>query len=354
MKFTEHYFARLLKLFHVAAYTHLDAIDFHKPWWHPLLNRKWSLFLILLGTITWHCFFTLVPLLIAHAFAPTASCTFSSVILLWLFVETFKHVTFFLYAYLSMLIPLSIQHTVYSTLLQKEHSLSSTPGATVAKIERCTQSYKELFEVMVFELVPIFTGLITMVTSFFVLHTKLGVLSFLCLISIFSISTFLFLLNRYAFEPHILHKDDQAKAAGLEGLLKTTDTHQNVTQLHKESLTFSITFWFSFYGINYLTRILWVASVFIIGTFLYNLVQGEALTTIQATTFLISYIHSTNKIRQVGRRIEHFAQCIIRIKDLFAFMKLIDAQIFVPAMQEKIDVPEKLPEENSSITRKLE
>ncbi len=335
MKLTERYFTSLLRLFQVDTYSRLDAIDFHKPWWHTLLHHKWSLLFIVLGTIAWHCFFTLAPILIVHAFDPTASFTFFYVILLWLLSETFKHITFLLYACTSMIIPLSIQHTAYATLLEKKHPLINTPGAIVAKIERCTQSYKELFDLMVFELVPIFTGLVTMITSFFVLHTRLGILSFLCLLCIFSISTFLFLLNRYAFEPHILHKDDQAKAAGLDGLLKTTDKFHKVSQLHRESLTLSITFWFGFYGINYLTRILWVASVCIIGTFLYSLVQDATLETIQATTFLISYIHSTNKIRQVGRRIEHFAQCIIRIKDLFAFMQLVDTQSYLPAVEEK-------------------
>ena len=216
----------------------------------------------------------------------------------------------------------------------------------VAKIERYTQSYKELFELMVFELVPIFTGLVTMITSFFVLNTSLGMLSFLCLLCIFSISTFLFLLNRYAFEPHLLHKDDQAKAAGLDGLLKTTHTHHKVSPLHRESLTLSITFWFGFYGINYLTRILWVASVCIIGTFLYGLVHDATLHTIQATTFLISYIHSTNKIRQVGRRIEHFVQCIIRIKDLFAFMEQVDMQSYLPAIEEKRHESDQIPDKS--------
>ena len=204
--------------------------------------------------------------------------------------------------------------------------------------------YKELFELMVFELVPIFTGLVTMITSFFVLNIRLGMLSFFCLLCIFSISTFLFLLNRYAFEPHLLHKDDQAKAAGLDGLLKTTDAHHKVSQLHRESLTLSITFWFGFYGINYLTRILWVASVFIIGTFLYSLVQDTTLHTIQATTFLISYIHSTNKIRQVGRRIEHFAQCIIRINDLFGYMQQLNTQNYVPALGVKRQDSDHLPD----------
>lgn len=344
MKLTGRYFLSLLSFFSVDNYIKLDQINFYKPWWCILWAHKWSWVLILLGAIIWHCFFTLLPILVTTAFNPTSSITLGFIIVMWLVAESFKHFTLFIYSFVSMRIPASLQYSVYLTFFTKQYPINYVPGVVCAKIERCTQAYKGIFELMVFELLPIFTSLVTMTISFFVLSKMLGIITLICLGSLFVVSTLLFLLNRYAFEPHILQADDDAKVAGLEGLLQVKDTtsinadmyklQQHVTFYNLNALKLSIIFWLGFYGINFLTRVMWVGSVFAIGSFLQMLVQDNTLQTIQATTFLISYIHSTNKIRQVGRRIEHLAQCILRINDLFLYIQDLDRKrYFLPSKE---------------------
>lgn len=320
-------------------------VDFDKPWW-KIVTAKWPLwFVILSGRVVSSVFITLVPLFVGIAFKEGLNYNFWLLSIFWFFVETWRFITVYLFNIEQARITYGLEYSAYRYFLTVDpiYHAMRTSGRLFAKIRRGSHAYEDLLMVFVYELLTIFTGTITVIGSLFVLDRTVGFISliFLFFLSTFNIATILF--NALSFEKNLIKADDDMKTVGMESLVQIelvrssfAADQQNKEIRQKSRLAASIlaTHWVSFASAMFVLRIAYGLSVSVLGIYILSLIKNDAISVTLGTSFLATYIHGSYRIMRIGEKAQKVLRCIIRIQDLFDFVRTFGLQTF-PVLEEE-------------------
>ncbi len=323
-------------------------IDFDKPWW-VLATQRWLIWILIVsGRIVSTIMSTLLPVLIAKILVWQETSYFGWLLLIWAITEVWYFLSSCLFSTEQARIGYGVRYSANKFFLTVDpiYHTMRTSGRLFSKINRGAHAYEDILTTFVYELVYTITSVVTVITSLFILNTTAGLiaLAFLLGLTIFNIGDVL--LNAYVFERRLIEAEDEMRNIGQESLARielvrssfSTNELDNLLNV-KSVLAAAIggTQWIFFAFTTLVTRLGYAIGVLVLGFYVLSLVKSGAITLVEGVSFLGTYVAGSFRIMRIGERVQKMVQNIIRVDDLYTFIRGYGQQTF-PVLKE--DGPE--------------
>ncbi len=280
----------------------------------------------------------------------------------WLCLDLFKYCTYYLHHYLSQQAQYSVLYNAYRLFFTVDpfFHVGKSTGRTFGKIERAIRALDDFMIYFMYDVLPIITGMITVASSFFVINTQLGIITILLLLSMIIINIAGVVFNGYIFEPLILRALDNVNALTVEGITQislirssfaTNEWLERIKEKGNIATNITILHTIGYLFVIFFVHALYVTSIGIIAYYTMKLIQQNTVSVAQGISFVITYIHGTWEITKIGRRTQKCTQAIIRISDLFKFIRTFGKQTFPVLISDPHTIPyvESMPLNNFSL-----
>lgn len=320
-------------------------IDFEKPWWSLASSRWLTWILIVSGRIVSTIMSTLLPVLIAYILDRQETSYFGLLFIAWVFVEGWYFYSSCLFSIEQSRIGYGIRYSANKFFLTVDpiYHTMRTSGRLFSKINRGAHAYEDILTTFVYELVYTVTSVVTVIGSLFVLNTTAGTiaLSFLLGLTIFNIGDVL--LNAYVFERRVIEAEDEMRNIGTESLARielvrssfaTNELDHAFELKSKLAGAISGTQWIFFGFTSMVTRIGYAVGVLVLGFYVLSLVKAGTVSLVVGTSFLATYVSGSFRIMRIGERVQKMVQNIIRVNDLYSFIRGFGQQTY-PVLQEE-------------------
>lgn len=336
---SDKYHAFWLKLGHFKTISRIVPIDFSQSWTRLLTAQKKYLIIALSCEMIIQSFYTLYPLFVGIIIEKQAYSYFSYLIGAWLVIICIEYVSVFYSALLEMQSINSVQYNAFQFFLTVDpiyHTMKSS-GKLFAKIERCARSYEDFLDIILWDLLPIIMGIVTVVITFLLTDIKLGLIALLLLLIIAIINVFLNLFTSITFERRLIDADDAVKIISVESLTQaqlirssfaTNEIAAQAQEKNVEMMYQEGTSWLAFAAAISVSRLAYLVSVATLGALILSLIASNQLGVLVGTTLLLTYINGTYEIIQVGRRLRKLMKSVTRINDLYLFIRSFGKQTF--------------------------
>jgi len=324
-------------------------VDFNKSWWAIPLKRWFRWILILSGRIAATFFITRVPLYVTYAIERGAASSFGWLVLAWTVIEGWRYITIWLFDIEQARISYGLHYSAYKFFLAVDpiYHTMRTSGKLFAKIERGAHAYEDLLNDFTYELLAIIIGIVTVIYSLFTLNMTVGLISlaFLLSISFFNVGTILF--NALSFESRLIKADDKMKSISMESLVRielvrssfaSDELHRAIQDKNRFAGAILATHWISFGTAMFFTRIAYGVSVSVLGLYILSMIKSGVISATVGAGFLATYIHGSFRVMRIGNKSQKVMRSIIRVKDLFEFIRGFGQQTF-PVLTD--EAPEK-------------
>jgi ABC-type multidrug transport system fused ATPase/permease subunit len=338
-RLTERYYEFWLGLANLKEKVSIFSVDFKSHWTSVLWSQKIYLIIALACESVIQTFYTIYPLLVGWIIESQKYQYFGYLMLIWLSVVLLEYASHYYAAMLEIQCINSIQYNAFVHFLTvdpKYHAMKAS-GKLFAKIERCARAYEDLLDIILWDVLPIVISMVAVVFTFLVTDTKLGLTALCLLLIIALINIALNLFTSTAFEKKLIEADDKVKVLSVESLtqvqlIRSSFATAEIAQLGKKRNSAMMikegTGWLAFAASTVFSRVIYLISVFILGTILFNTVTAGTLSILSATTLLLTYINGTYEIIQIGRRLRKLIKSITRIQDLYSFIQKFGRQTF--------------------------
>ena len=337
--FIEKYYTFWTQLANTKSKVRILPIDFNAPWTRIIeQQKKYFLGAFFCETVI-QIFYTLVPLLIGAIIEQQRFSLFFYLVIGWLLAILGEFAGIYCSILLQMQCINSIQYNAYQFFLSVDplyHTMRSS-GKLFAKIERGARAYEDFLDLFMLDLVPTVISILTVVGSFFWIDAKLGILCFVLLVIIAFANITLSLLTGAAFEKKLIDADDSVKALSVESLTQvqlvrssfaTNEIAHKAYNKNNKLMYTESTAWVASSASTLITRVLYLASIFILGSAIINYILQGTVSTLIGTTILLAYIRGTYEIIKIGRRLRKLLKSVTRISDLFLFIRTFGKQTF--------------------------
>lgn len=325
-------------------------IDFSKPWWHVFWQQKKLFFTITCWIILDDSTLTFLPVVVGWVFVQQSFIFLFFVVASYVLIEVCG--LFFynpplnkVYAQMHE----SFRYNAYKHLLGIDpifHTQRSS-GIIIGKIQRTTQAYYNLTDVLLDDIVPFIVEVSTVMISLLVINVYLGILGIIsivitstlfCIVAIRTTSAIEELSNKADDTASQLTAESLAQLQFIRAVFMSNEIRKNIFDAAIHVINTSIKLW---------TIYAWVRSIFIVFfwtvfgiliAFLIHLVQQQQLSPVLATTLVIMYLRGTKGIFSLDQKIKTIVTTYRRIKDFYAFARVFGKQTF-PVFPEDIEQP---------------
>lgn len=338
-----HFWVRLIDL---KKRIHILPVDFKNHWFKIIWAQKKSIFYILFAETIDNMFYTLIPLLIGWIVATQNVQYFFFLIALWLSAITLE----FSALYYASIVQLQTMHSLlyaghkFFLTVDPIYHTTRASGKIISKIDRAANAYEDFLDVIGFDLLPTIVGIVTIIVAFSSFNFSLALLaiSMIFFIGLFNV-IFQFLGSR-GFEPHTISAHDKLNTISIENLAQINfirscfASNEIDEQLHKSNRSMMYvggTSWIAHAGLTFITRLLYVISILILGIYLIKLINTQVISIEIGTALLMTYINGSYEIMRVGKKIRRFTKSITRITDLYTFINNFGVQSF-PVLSKQI------------------
>ncbi|MFC1843117.1 ATP-binding cassette domain-containing protein [Candidatus Dependentiae bacterium] len=334
----------------------LTVFDFKKPWWAPFFEKKVLLVVILSGRVISMVIGTLIPIFLGYAITSGKPSSFLFLLIILTCSELWRYITVIFSSKFIASIISGLRYSAYKFFLTVD-PIAYTKGSTgeiFGKMERCAFAYEEFIDSAIYDILPVFVGISTVVISFFMVNIKIGLLAlcFLAFLCLFNAGIVLF--NGLAFEKKVIKSDDDVKKRSLESLIQiqlvrssfaTNEVNQEVKHKNTIFMATDANYFISYHTLMFVIRFLYSISFCILGAYVLYLISQGVLTAVVGTAFLITYIHGTRHIIKIGKRVQKLVRSVTRIKDLFDFIHDFGKKTF-PVLKEDFTKAYEMPNED--------
>lgn len=347
--FKERYYNFFYRLFNFKKFKCLIPIDFEEPWWKLVTNQKARLLYIIIPQFFRRIFNTLTPIILGKIFEWQRFdylLYFTGIWALLLILDYFSDFNF-AQLYLSMQ---SIQYYANQLLIKIDpifHTTRAT-GKIIAKIDRAQDSYQQIIEIGIHDLLSTLIATVTALITVIQFNVNLGLIAIGLVIILLAFGIYSYMLNNQAFIAKTIEAEDRVKNTGLENLAQITlirstfagnEANRRLRHFTNKSIFIERASWCSFYLMNTIMRILYLIMFFLVCLLVLKDVKQGLITTISATTLVITFFRGTYDITKIGRRIYWFVTHIDRIKDLFSFLHAFGKQTFPVLGEHRFELP---------------
>lgn len=337
-QFLQRYYKLASRFFKMHKHTNLISVDFEQPWWYLLKKQYWAIAIVLLFEGLNNIFLAM-PALILEYFLTNQASYFGYFILLWCIMLVLELFSDFFATRTMVQCLQSVYYAANRRLLEVDPIFhqSSTKGRVLAKIYRGAEAYQELFRAGVYELLSMVMGVTTVIISFLAIDYKLGLLALGLLALLCTFSVVLFLFTAHVFVPARIEADDRVKNMSTEslmqiGLIRSTFSTQQIDdkmqEINRKRLAIEGNAMRTYDIISSLTKVAYVVIFALIGFYIINLIAAGSIAQSTGIALLITFFSGTYQLLQVARFIYSFKDQLVRVKDLFMFMRSYGEQTF--------------------------
>ncbi|HXW85732.1 MAG TPA: ABC transporter ATP-binding protein [Candidatus Bathyarchaeia archaeon] len=333
------YYRLLSRIYNTAKQVRPLPINFQKSWWSVFLIRKWAWFFLLCNIMAIYAFNTLIPLLVGWVITQQKLYLLCFFFTIWVFLELFRFFTYYTHHYLSQQAQYSVLYGAYRIFFTVDplfHSNKST-GRTFGKMERAIRALDDFMIYFLYDILPIITGTITVATSFFIINFQLGIIALTLLLTLIFLNISGVIFNGYIFEPRIVQALDTLNALTVEGITQislvrasfaTNDWLERIKKSGNTATNITMLYTIGYLIILFLVHGLYIISIGIISYYIMTMIKNNTVTLAQGISFVVTYIYGTWEITKIGRRTQKCTQAVIRIADLFNFIRTFGKQTF--------------------------
>ncbi len=333
------YYAFWLWLGHLKSKARILPINFNQSWTRILSMQGAYLGIALFCEMIIQIFYTLYPLFVGLIIEKQNYTYFLYLVFAWLCVIFIEYVSVYFSALLEIQCINSIQYNAFEFFLTVDpiyHTMKSS-GKLFAKIERCARSYEDFLDIILWDILPVVIGIITVVITFLFTDPRLGLIAFLLLLLIAFINITLNLFTSATFERRLIDADDAVKMLSVESLTQVqlirssfaTNEIADLAKERNEELMYKEgTAWLAFAAAISISRLTYLVSVFVLGSLIFSFISNGQLSILAGTTLLLTYINGTYEIIQIGRRLRKLIKSITRINDLYIFIRHFGKRTF--------------------------
>jgi len=336
---TDRYYSFWLRLANLPKKASLFAIDFDAHWFRVITKQKLFLFLTLATVTVIQTFYSIYPLFIEDIITDQNWTHFVYLILFWMFIICLEYVQVYCAALMEVQCINSILYNAFRHFLKVDplyHTLKST-GKLFSKITRCARAYESFLDIILYDLMPIIVSIFAVVFAFLYYDLTLGLAAFVLLCIIAAVNIILNLFTSASFEKRLIIADDELKSLGVESLTQVQlirssfATNEMAGLAHRRASRLMYregTAWLAFASSVAISRMVYLASVFVLGWITYGAMAKGTITATKAAVILITYLNGTYEIIEVGRRLRKLLRSITRINDLYSFIQMFGKSTF--------------------------
>ena len=338
-KLSDKYYAFWLWLGHLKTKARILPINFASSWTGILRAQKKYFIIALLCEMVIQTFYTLYPLFIGVILERQQYNYFIYLISTWLCIICLEYVSVYFSSLLEIQSINSVQYNAFEFFLTVDpiyHTMKAS-GKLFAKIERCARSYEDFLDIILWDILPIIMGMITVVTTFLLTDIRLGLIALLLLVLIAFLNIMLNLFTSATFERRLIDADDAVKILSVESLTQVqlirssfaTNEIASHSKERNEAMMFKEgTAWLAFAAAISISRFAYLISVLVLGSLILSFISQGYVSILAGTTLLLTYINGTYEIIQIGRRLRKLIKAITRIQDLYTFIRSFGKQTF--------------------------
>ncbi len=336
-------------------------VDFNKPWWKIIVDQKLPYLIVLFVMTIRVALSSLAPVIFTLIFTSGKLeylFTYTGILLTFIL---FSNGTMYYYLILAAQCMYSISYNAHRYFLTVDPIFHTTrsSGKIIAKIDRATNSFEELLDIMTFEILDVIVKFITTIIILFSFNTHLGLIAATSFIIVSAISILGKLFITEGFEKYRIKDDDAVKAANLENLqsiqlirssFATIEQNTKLQNKHKNIMTTLSTLWIGHVSLNFLSRVILITSYVILGIAVLNLLNNGTISIALGLALTLTYINSGEQSIWIGNKISRLIQHKTRINDLFEFIRGFGKQTYpVLSKTENINIQPALKKEATSI-----
>lgn len=347
---SEKYYPILEKFFNGSKSSKLAPVYFKKSIWQFvfLYKKEFSIVFLLEGLL--HVFLTLLPLSLVNLISLRRIDYFIYFAIAWLFFVISPYFNMKIYARITAEIMQSVYYAAVKFFLTVDpifHSTKSS-GQIIAKVNRGSEAYEDLFDIFLFNILQISITLITAISAIFYINFKSGLVALFSIIIIGIFSTYVKHFSNEVLVSAEIEADDSKKATGLENLslnnyiratFATAEQDKKMKNKALKMVAVLKTVWMGNITLDIMTRFLYVVSFSILGFVVMNQVANSQLELIPAAGIFLAYFQGAGGLWTIGRSVQKFTDRMKRIQDLFDFIRGFGKQTYpvLPSNNTSID-----------------
>jgi ABC-type multidrug transport system fused ATPase/permease subunit len=339
------YYEFLSRTFRFDTKIKIYPVDFDRPWYWVFGNERIRLSLVLIFQIVNDIFDGLLPLLIGLAIESRSVRTFSYLILVYFVLETVHRFAIYHWHILLGNIQSSVLNAVQVFFLTTDpiHHSTKSSGKILSKINAgAGQGFLATLVSIFFDILPIVLTYFTVAITLLFYNFKIGIVAVVFFVIITLTSSFLkYFHSKSLKKPWIKVRDDymsvQTENLHQNALIRASfATPEQLTEF-KEKLNDVIAvrnIRSQGNSLNtYFMRTLYCISITVVGTLLFQSLNAGEISTILATTLLLTYYNGSRSILKIGDTISSITESIGDTTDLFEFIREFGRQSY-PVVEE--------------------
>ncbi len=334
-KFSEQFFAQVVKVFKYNKRMKLVEIDFSKPWWDLLVQQKRLVFINILNQLFGNVILALAPVAVAYAIERQDVKLFLLIILVIALSRLLAHIMYYFDPILRIQSSQSITYSANKFFLTTDpinHSNRSS-GEIISKINRASTGIESLLGLVTLEFLSLGFTIISTVWIFWNFNYIYGlvVLGSLSFIIFFNIICFYY---RSKIQKIIIKYEDKAQTINVETLQQTHYIRSGFATPEQAGKMFSAntkrmyleaSSWRLAGYIISTTQFLFFISLAILG---YLIITNKDVNVVIAASLLVSYFNIGNQIYFIGYSVNQLIKHYIGITDLYSFIRNFGKQTY--------------------------
>lgn len=323
-------------------------IDFEKPWWKPLWDKKLVLGLDLISEIIQSVYSSLTPLIIAYAIYNQNYYIFGYFALGVLLVEFMNRLVARARIQYILEIENSINYQAYRFFLTVDpifHTTKSS-GQIISKIERDSRSYGDLIDLFL-ENIYIVVSFITVIITLFSFDSKLGLIASIAFIILAFINILVSFLNAKAFIKKVIESKDARSSVTNENLAQnalirssfaTTEQDIKTNRLTLDLMKKRSVAWFGSGIAVSINRFLFLIATMALSLTVLNLINIGQLNNITGVALVITFLNTSGNVLTIGSVVKTLTEQYSEVNDLFDFIRGFGKQTFPVLEDEKLTI----------------
>lgn len=337
-EFQEKYYNFILKFFRFENSMQIVPIDFEKPWYKPLWDKKIIFGLDILSEIIQSVFSNLTPLIIGYAIYNQSYVIFGYFAIGVLAVEIMNRTVKRFRIIHVMQIENSINYQAYNFFLTVDpifHTTKSS-GQIISKIERDSRSYGDLIDSFL-ENIYIIVSFLTVIITLFSFDFKLGLIASIAFILLAIVNSLVSFLNAKSLTSKATKAKDAKASVTNENLAQNALIRSSFATTEQDIKTKKLTLDFmkvrtvAQFGSGIavtINRFLFLIATVLLAFVILNLINSNQLTTVTGIALIITFLNTSSSVLSIGYIARTLTEQYSEVNDLFDFIRNFGKQTF--------------------------
>jgi len=321
-------------------------IDFKFPWWNIFFQLRKYVIITSLYVIVDEVFSTLVPLILGWILVTRSITLLIVVQLVYGGLEVLGWFVYYpgltkIYNQVQDSFHFNAHH--YLLTVDPIYHVRRSSGMIIGKIKRTATAYFELVDKVIDDLLPFFVEFATVLVTVFFVNFYLGLVIFCCVTLIGTLFTISIIYATKDIERDSNEQDDITSQMSAESVSQvqfiracfaTKEVDDRLRKQHLKQLQTQTILCMTYPVIQGIFILLYLLTTGIMIAFMIHLINADKLSSIMATTLLITYFRGTRKIFSLDSIVLTILRSYRRIKDFYKFIETFGKQTFPVLPQE--------------------